>query len=260
VAQLIGSGAVSAGDGQVERGVSAAVVQPVVLVRYRPGVVGETARTVHLVPLPPEERAGAVSAWCGAALTLHDIETVTPGEGMPCTVCVITHVTRTTPTGEPSTGGPDTAGVAGLATGGASCYRDWGWPVTLHRDQVQLSLHHDVSALAIPVQLCTAVMEVLTRRRCVPPVLAHPDMPEYRIVLTGERYGVRLPWSAGVRRITGVLLLPPSVTPLGPITWARSPGVDSLRLCREIDLFGALRTALGECRPGDRPAGGEAPT
>jgi hypothetical protein len=26
--------------------------RPVTLVRYRPGVVGETARTVHLIPLP----------------------------------------------------------------------------------------------------------------------------------------------------------------------------------------------------------------
>jgi hypothetical protein len=259
VAQLIGSGAVNAGDGQGGRGAAAAAARSVVLVRYRPGVVGETARTVHLVPLPPDERAGAVGAWCGAALMLHDIETVTPGEGMPCTVCVITHATSTTPTGEPSTEGPDTVGVAGLAAGGV-CYQEWGWPVTLHRDRVRLSLHHDVSALAIPVQLCTEVTGVLTRRRCMPPVMVHPDMPGHRIVLTGERYGVRLPWPAGVRRITGVLLLPPTVTPLGPITWARPPGVDSLRLCREIDLFGALRTALNDGRPGDRPAGGEAPT
>jgi hypothetical protein len=252
---------VSASDGQGDRGAAGvAAARPVVLVRYRRGVVGETARTVHVVPLPPEERAGAVGAWCGAALMLRDVETVTPGEGMPCTVCVLTHATSTTPTGEPPLEGPDTAGVAGLATGRASCYREWGWPVTLHRDQVQLSLHHDVSALAIPVQLCTEVTEVLTRRRCTPPVLAHPDIPEHRIVLTGERYGVRLPWPAGVRRITGVLLLPPTVTPRGPLTWARPPGEDSLRLCREIDLFGALRTALGDGRPGDRPAGGEAPT
>lgn len=132
--------------------------------------------------------------------------------------------------------------------------------MTLHRDQVQLSLHQDVSALAIPVQLCTEVTEILTRRRCMPPVLAHPYTPEHRIVLTGERYEMALPWPAQVHQITGVLLLPPTVTPRGPITWARPPWEDSLRLCREIDLFGALRTALGDCRPEDRPAGGEAPT
>jgi hypothetical protein len=94
--------------------------------------------------------------------------------------------------------------------------------VTLHRDQVQvqLSLHHDVSALAIPVQLCSEVTEVLTRRRGAPPVLAHPYAPEHRIVLSAERYAVRLPRTAGVHPITGALL-PPTVTPRGPITWAR---------------------------------------
>ena len=132
--------------------------------------------------------------------------------------------------------------------------------MTLHRKQVQLSLRHDVSALAIPVQLCTEVTEVLTRRRCAPPVLGHPYAAEHRIVLSAERYGVELPWPAGVHRITGVLLLPPTVTPRGPITWAQPPREDSLRLCHEIDLFGALRTVLGDCRPRDRPAGGEAPT
>lgn len=53
-----------------------------VLVRYRPGVGGETARTVHVVQLPTDERAGAVGAVCGAALLLDDIETVTPWEGI----------------------------------------------------------------------------------------------------------------------------------------------------------------------------------
>jgi len=238
-------------------GAAVAAARPVVLVRYRPGVVGETARTVHMVPLPTDQRVGAVSALCGAALTLHNIEIITPGEGMPCTVCVINQVTSTTPTRLMD--GPETAGNAGLAAGGA-CYQEWGWPVTLHRDQVRLSLHHEVSALAIPVPLCTEVTDVLTLRRCAPLVLAHPYAPEHRIVLTGERYGVRLPWPAGVHRITGVLLLPPTVTPRGPITWTRTPREDSLRLCREIDLFGALRTALGDCSPRDRPAGGEAPT
>jgi hypothetical protein len=131
--------------------------------------------------------------------------------------------------------------------------------VTPHQDQVQLSLHHDVSALAIPVQLCREVTQVLTRRRCAPPVLAHPYAPEHRIVLTAERYPVKLPWPAGAHQITGVLL-PPTVTPRGPVTWARPPREDSLPLYREIDLFGAPRTVLGGCRPGDRPAGGEMPT
>jgi hypothetical protein len=161
---------------------------------------------------------------------------------MPCTVCVLIHVTGSTPAGEPPTPGPDTAGAAQRAAGGA-CYQEWDWPVTLPQVQVQVqvSLHHEVSAPAIPVQLCREVTEVLTRRRCAPPMLAHPYAPEHRIVLSAERYAVRLPWPAGVHRITGVLL-PPTVTPRGPVTWARPSREDSLPLCREIDL-------LGRCAP-----------
>ena len=84
---------------------------------------------------------------------------------------------------EPLTGSPDSAG---LAAGGVA-YQEWGWPVILHRDQVPLSLHRDVSALMIPVPLGTEVTEILTQRRCAPAVLAHPYTPEHHIVLTGER-------------------------------------------------------------------------
>ncbi|MGH3998577.1 MAG: hypothetical protein ACRDTJ_14075, partial [Pseudonocardiaceae bacterium] len=57
--------------------------RPMTLVRYRPGVVGETARTVHLVPLPVGSPAGAVTALCGTLLRREDVEPVTPGQGMP---------------------------------------------------------------------------------------------------------------------------------------------------------------------------------
>jgi len=230
-----------------------AAARPVVLVRYRRGVTGETARTVHVVPLPTDGQAGAVGALCGAALLLEDIETVSPGQGMPCTLCVVTQALGTLPSGSPGSAG------VGLAAGGVA-YRQWGWPVVLHRDQVRLSLHGEVSALAIPVPLCTAVTEILVQRRCAPSVLAHPYTPDHHILLTGERYGVTLPWPAQVHRITGVLLLPPTVTPRGQITWARPPVEDSLRLCREIDLFGALRIALNDAPPGDPGSpGGDPP-
>jgi hypothetical protein len=120
-----------------------------------------------------------------------------------------------------------------------------------------LSLHRDVSARAIPVPLATKVTETLNRRRCAPPVLAHPYAPDHRIVLTGERYGVPLPWPHQVHQISGVLLLPPTVTPRGPITWIRLPQEDSLQLCREIDLFGALRTALRDSPPDGPPPSGD---
>jgi hypothetical protein len=141
-----------------------------------PVVVGETARVVHVVSLPTDEHTSVsvVATVCGAALLLEDIETVTPGMGMPCTVCVIRHAaTMTTPVEEPPLIGPDGGHAAGLAADGV-CYQQWGWPVTLHRDQVRLSLHRDVSAVAIPILLCSQVTEVLTRRRCDPAVLAHP--------------------------------------------------------------------------------------
>lgn len=141
---------------------------------------------------------------------------------MPRTVRVLTHITGTTPTGEPPTPSLDTGGIAQWAAGG-TCDQG-GWPVTPHQVPVPVSLHHDVSALAIPVQLCREVTEVLTQRRCAPPVLAHPDAPKHRIVLTAERYPVRLLlWPAGAHQITGVLP-PPTVTPAD-----RSPGHDPRR-------------------------------
>ncbi len=172
------------GHGESGAGVAVATARPVVLVRYRSGVVGETA---------------------------------SPADGVG----------------------------AGLAAGGA-CYQQWGWPVILHRDQVRLSLYREASALAIPVPLGAAVIEILARRGCAPAVLAHPYTPDHHILLTGERYGVTLPWPAQVHQVTGALLLPPTVTPRGPITWAQPPREDSLRQCREIDLFAALRTALSD--------------
>ncbi|MGH4009326.1 MAG: hypothetical protein ACRDTH_14440 [Pseudonocardiaceae bacterium] len=38
--------------------------RPVTLVRYRPGMAGDTARTMHLVPLPVGRQV--VTALCGA--------------------------------------------------------------------------------------------------------------------------------------------------------------------------------------------------
>jgi hypothetical protein len=81
------------------------------------------------------------------------------------------------------------------------------------------------------------------------PVLAHPSTPEHHLVLAGERYGVTLPWPPQVHQVTGVLLLPPTVTPRGPITWTQHPQHNSLQLCREIDIFGALRTVLSDFPP-----------
>jgi hypothetical protein len=48
-------------------------------------------------------------------------------------------------------------------------------------------------------------------------------------VITGERYGVELPWPVSVHRVTGVLLLPPTVTLRGPITWVQALRAESLQ-------------------------------
>lgn len=232
------------------------VARPVMLVRYRPGVTGETARTVHVVPLPTDERAGVVGALCGAVLMLHDTQTLTPGEGMPCTICLLTHITSTPTIGKPPTSSSAESTGTGLAAGGVA-YQRWGWPVSVHGDQVRLSLCREVSALAMSVPLCAEVTQILTDRGCAPPVLAHPSTPEHHIILTGERYGVPLPWPPQVHHVTRILLLPPTVTPCGPITWTQPPQEDSLRGCREIDLVGALRTALHDSPLGDPPSGGD---
>ncbi|MGH3811059.1 MAG: hypothetical protein ACRDUV_01200 [Pseudonocardiaceae bacterium] len=79
---------------------SAAVTsaQPVMLLRYQPGVARETARTVHLVPLPPPGQPGAAGvALCGAVLCPDQVETVTPGLGMPCLLCVLSQVSAGPP-------------------------------------------------------------------------------------------------------------------------------------------------------------------
>jgi hypothetical protein len=246
---------VSASNGHRGPGAEVAAARPVILVRYRPGVVGETARTVQVVPLPTDGQAGMLGALCGAVGMLTDMKTVIPGEGMPCTLCVVTLVTSTPAIGEPPAGSSAEGAGAGLAAGGVT-YQGWGWPVTVHGGQVRLSPCREVSAWAMPVPLCTGVTRSLINRGYAPAVLAHPYTPDHHIILTGERYGVTLPWPRHVHQVIGVLLLPPTITPRAPITWTQPPQEDSLRLGREIDLLGALRIVLYDSPPVDPPPGG----
>lgn len=139
----------------------------------------------------------------------------------------------------------------GAEPAGGMAYQAWGWPVTDHRGQIRLSLQGDASAIAIPIPLSAHVSRILAARHCAPAVLADPYGPEHHIVLTGERYGVTLPWPSNVYQVTGAVLLPPTMTARGPITWVQSPSKDSLRLSREIDVFSALRTALSDVSRGD---------
>lgn len=223
--------------------------RPVALLRYRPGVVGESSRMVHVVPLPLVGEAGVAGvALCGALLCPDEVETVRPGHGMPCSLCLISHIgagTSPTPADTPAT--TDSSEVISSDTrplAAAIGYRVWGWPVVLRGDQLWLNLEPDTVALIIPLPLAEQVIAILNQRRCPPLVLVHPDTPEHRVLLAGERYGVALPWPPGVHRSTGTVPLPPTMTPRGPVTWMHSPEQDALRLCREVDVFAALRTAL----------------
>lgn len=217
------------------------------LVRYR--CPGRGEQEVHLVPLHRnDDEPGAVGGLCGTRLGLDGIETVTPGAGLRCTNCFVVHVI-----GSPAAG-PAPARSSGIAAAptmterlaAGLAYRRLGWPVTQRRDRVTLNLDLDVDAVALvlPTVLATEVTEILLRRRCPPPVLAHPALPAHRVILTGHPFPVPLTWPIGVHRVTGTLLLPPSVTASGPVCWARAPLPDALRSCREMDVLAAIRTAL----------------
>jgi hypothetical protein len=229
--------------------------RPLLLVRYRPGTVGEMARTVHLVVLPrsaPQPDA-VLTAFCGALLRPEQIETVTPGEGMPCTMCVVHRVAGSPPPDPPAPAGQITPGMPPATA--AATYRHWGWPATQRGNQVHLTLGRRAVALLVPVSLAAEAAALLAARRCPPAVLAHPDAPEHRVLLAGQPFGVPLNWPQDVHRITASVLLPPSTTPHGPVSWVHSPHPQALTLTREIDLAATLYTT--QLRP--PPAGGERP-
>lgn len=226
-----------------------AMARPVVLLRHRLGVVGDTLRMVHVVPLPLVGEAGVAGvALCGALLCPDEVETVRPGQGMPCSLCLISHISAgTSPTLAATPRTTDPSEVISSDTrplAAAVGYRVWGWPVVLRGDQVWLNLEPDTVALSIPIPLAERVIAILNQRRCPPLVLVSPDTPELRVLLAGERYGVALPWPPGVCRSTGTVPLPPTMTPRGLVTWMHPPEQDALALCREVDVFAALRTAL----------------
>ncbi|MGH3845011.1 MAG: hypothetical protein ACRDS0_26780 [Pseudonocardiaceae bacterium] len=224
-----------------------AEASPVVLVRHRPGVIGEATRTVHVVPLPLDgQHDTAAIALCGTKFQTSEMEIVTPGYGMPCTRCLLSQFAANPPppTPEPSPH-PDTGHRDATAD-----YERWGWPVTGYRDQVRLRLAPITVALIIPALQAAQVTEILTARRCQPAVLTHLHTPDYQVLLAGEPYPVTLPWPLGVNRITTQLLLPPTPTPHGPLRWVHPPHENSLQHCREIDVLAAVRTTLRQS-PGE---------
>lgn len=62
---------------------------PLWLVRYRRGVVSETKRVVHLVPVPSSDTAPAeLVALCGTRIGPGLADLLTQFEGMPCVECL----------------------------------------------------------------------------------------------------------------------------------------------------------------------------
>ncbi|MGH3905290.1 MAG: hypothetical protein ACRDTE_14030 [Pseudonocardiaceae bacterium] len=226
----------------------------VVLARHRPDPAEQADHTVHLIAVPLGGTGGEANALCRLRMRPSWIETVSPGEGVWCTLCFVCHVTGSHPA--PHTAGTDSGAGCGAA---ALAYRTLGWPVTVRRDHVSLNLDLDLDAVALvlPAGLGSEVAEILVRRRCPPPVLVHPSLPAHRIILAGERFCVPLTWPAGVHRVTGTLQLPPTVTAHGPIRWIRPPQPHALKLCREFDVCAALSTVHHNppppCEEPDRP-------
>lgn len=203
--------------------------------------VGEHRRPVHLAALPAPGPPGAITTLCGALLASGRIEIVDPGIGVPCTTCLIYQADREQPVTPPAghaPGGP--MAVARRAT--AQGYAALGWPVTVRGNQVLLNVGTELIALIMPSVLADQATVLLTAQARPAPVLTHPDLPGQRIMLAAERFGVDLPWPAQIRPMTGHLPLPPTVTPAGPVSWAHLPDGHALGFCREIDLFGAVRT------------------
>src|SRR5437763_8173028 len=162
----------SAANGHLTAGPAVvAMARPVVLLRHRPGVVGETSRMVHMVPLPVVAEAGVAGvALCGALLCPDEVETVHPGHGMPCSLCLINHISAgipPTPAGTPATTDPSEVNSSDTRPLAAAVgYRVWGWPVVLRGDQVWLNLEPNTVALIIPIPLAEQVIAILNQRRC----------------------------------------------------------------------------------------------
>lgn len=214
-----------------------------VAVQQRAETVGHTDQAVHLAVLPARSSMGMISTLCAAMLGVEQAEITDLGVGMPCTRCLILHTTTDRPVtsvGELPIGGPTPIHRRASPEG----YAVLGWPVTVRGDQVRLTLGGEVSALVLPTTLAEQTMEVLARQARPAPVLVNPYIPEHRILITGEPFGIPLPWPDEIHPVIGHLPLPPTVTPRGAVTWAHLPEGHVLSFCREIDVRGAVRTVL----------------
>lgn len=214
---------------------------PVVAVQQRAGAADDTDRAVHLAVLPARPTLGMISTLCGAMLAVEPVETADPGGGMACISCMMLRTVTerpVTPVGELPTGGPTPVHRRASPEG----YAALGWPVTVRGEQVLLTLGGDVSALILPTSLAERTVAVLAGRARPAPVLTNPSAPRHRILITGEPFGIPLPWPSEIHIATGQLPLPPTMTPQGAVTWAHLPDGHVLSFCREIDVCDAVHT------------------
>lgn len=67
------------------------MTRPVLLVRFLPGVIGESRRTVHVVPAPDGGAMPAVlTAYCGQTFGPGQAEHLDGPAGAPCERCFLT--------------------------------------------------------------------------------------------------------------------------------------------------------------------------
>lgn len=203
--------------------------------------VGEHRGQVHLAVVSTAEPPNAVATLCGALLASGRIEVVDPGTGVPCTICLIHQADAEQPITPPAgwaVGGP--MALARRAT--PQGYAALGWPVAARGNQVLLAVGTELVALIMPAVLADQATVLLTAKARPAPVLAYPQLPGQRIVLAAEPFSIDLPWPSQIRIVAGHLPLPPTRTPAGPVSWAHLPDGHALGFCREIDLFGVVRT------------------
>jgi hypothetical protein len=64
------------------------VSEPLIFVRYAPGIVGERRRSTHLVPKPDDD-AEELTALCGDTFAVSEIEVLFGQFGTPCALCLL---------------------------------------------------------------------------------------------------------------------------------------------------------------------------
>jgi hypothetical protein len=148
---------------------------------------------------------------------------------------------------------PDSADATGLIAGHLPGV---GLAVTCPRDQVWLSRKPDTVALVIPALLAAEVSAILSRR-CPPPVVVYPEAPSAGSCSQGSAMGWRGLGHPGVHRVTGVVLLSPTVTPCGPVSWVNPPPPPHRgcvgKLMRSRRYACATRLPTGGLSPGGDP-------